>query len=57
MFSEIRKLRNGQSNVVFLPPMPGITSSDGNQAKEKGLCGIDFYGVAEASYPKTWSAR
>jgi hypothetical protein len=32
--------------------MPGVTSSDGNQAKEKGLCGIDFYSVAEASYPE-----
>ena len=32
-------------------------SSNDSQAKEKELCGIDFYGVAVASYPKTWSAR
>ncbi len=56
MFFEIGKLRNGQSNAVFYRP-PGVTPSNGDQAKEIELCGIDFYGVAVASYPKTWRTR
>jgi hypothetical protein len=32
--------------------MPGVKSSNDSQAKEKELCGIDFYGVAVASYPE-----
>jgi hypothetical protein len=39
----------------LLPPMPGVTLSKGDQAKEKELCGIDFYGGAVALCPKTWS--
>ena len=39
----------------ILPPMPGVTLSEGDQAKEKELCGIDFYGGAVALCPKTWS--
>jgi hypothetical protein len=39
----------------ILPPMPGVTLSKGDQAKEKELCGIDFYGGAVALCPKTWS--
>ena len=39
----------------ILPPMPGVTLSKSDQAKEKELCGIDFYGGAVALCPKTWS--
>lgn len=57
MFSEIRKLGSRQYNGHMLPPMPGITSSSSDQAKEKELCSIDFYGATMALCPKIWSTR
>jgi hypothetical protein len=43
--------------MSYSAAMPGVMSAERNQAKEKGLCGIDFYSVAEASYPKTWECQ